>query len=289
MKKKQENKTQLKPDQKTEQLMEQGTVREQRTVPCYMLRMTSAYDRQLPLLPPISGQACLEDIPGTNCYCDEEAIQEIRHRLENLPLKAIHLIDSGNYHYLTRLWLERIDEEFALVLLDNHTDMQLPAFGEILSCGGWAASAIDELPKLRHVCLIGPPAEDLALCPAYPGKLSLLSSSDLAAGDRKREVQLLETVCRSVLPVYLSIDKDLLCQNDAVTGWSQGSLSLEELESLLERIAARLNEAGCSFLGADICGEAPDEPEAVAINGRANDRLIRKLQQLFGENRRRTT
>lgn len=71
----------------------------------------------------------LQDVCGTNCYCDEEAIAEINKRTENYPTAGIHFIDSGNYHYMTRLWLTRMDQPFCLLVYDNHTDMQPPAFG----------------------------------------------------------------------------------------------------------------------------------------------------------------
>lgn len=65
----------------------------------------------------------LQDVCGTNCYCDEEAIAEINKRTENYPTAGIHFIDSGNYHYMTRLWLTRMDQPFCLLVYDNHTDM----------------------------------------------------------------------------------------------------------------------------------------------------------------------
>ena len=98
----------------------------------------------------------LQDVCGTNCYCDEEAIAEINKRTENYPTAGIHFIDSGNYHYMTRLWLTRMDQPFCLLVYDNHTDMQPPAFGGILSCGGWIAAALEELENLKYVILVGP-------------------------------------------------------------------------------------------------------------------------------------
>ena len=55
-----------------------------------------------------------QDISGTNCYCDEEAAAEINRRTENVPVAGIHFIDSGNYHYITRLWIGRIQRAFPL-------------------------------------------------------------------------------------------------------------------------------------------------------------------------------
>lgn len=75
------------------------------------------------------------DLTGTDCYCDDEAAAELAWRLAPHPLRAVHFLDSGNYHYLTKLWTDRIDRPFDLVLFDRHTDMQPPAFGDLLSCG----------------------------------------------------------------------------------------------------------------------------------------------------------
>ena len=51
------------------------------------------------------------------------------------------------------------ERAFNLLVFDNHTDMQLPAFGGLLSCGGWIASALEEVEKLQEVWLIGPDEE----------------------------------------------------------------------------------------------------------------------------------
>ena len=47
--------------------------------------------------------------------------------------EGIHFLDSGNYHYVSKIWMEKIEEEFELLVLDHHTDMQPPMFGDILS------------------------------------------------------------------------------------------------------------------------------------------------------------
>lgn len=93
----------------------------------------------------------VSDIPGTNCYCDEEAFDEILKRIAEFPTEGIHFIDSGNYHYMSRIWLEKIAEPVTLVVFDNHTDMQPPAFGGLLSCGGWIEAALTEIPCFREL------------------------------------------------------------------------------------------------------------------------------------------
>ena len=77
-------------------------------------------------------------LEGTSCYLDPDAAKAISRAIENQPLKAIHWIDSGDYHYLTALWLDKLERPAELLLLDHHPDDQPPAFGEgLLSCGGW--------------------------------------------------------------------------------------------------------------------------------------------------------
>ena len=66
-------------------------------------------------------------------------------------VKAISLLSL-----YARLWLTRMDQPFCLLVYDNHTDMQPPAFGGILSCGGWIAAALEELENLKYVILVGP-------------------------------------------------------------------------------------------------------------------------------------
>ena len=70
----------------------------------------------------------------------------------------IHFLDSGNYHYVSKIWLDKIEEEFELLVFDHHTDMQMPMFGNILSCGGWIQAALDTNTRLKRVYLAGPPS-----------------------------------------------------------------------------------------------------------------------------------
>ena len=74
--------------------------------------------------------------------------------------------------------------------------------------------------------------------------------------------------------MYVSIDKDVLCQEDARTNWDQGDMKLEEMELMVEEL---LNRG--VFLGADICGENPQdtskitEKAEIEINCKTNRRI----------------
>ena len=179
------------------------------------------------------------DIPGTNCYCDEDAMNEIRSRIAPYSSGEIHFIDSGNYHYMTRIWLEKISEPFDLLVFDNHTDMQPPAFGGLLSCGGWIYDSVMELPLLQKVILIGPDEEAFSRVePEIQKKVEFLSREKLRGMEL---MEILDFVKEQTgkNPLYISIDKDVLCPEDADTNWSQGDMRLETMVRCLECAVTR--------------------------------------------------
>lgn len=220
----------------------------------------------------------VRNLPGTNCYCDEAACASLREKIREPPAEGIHFIDSGNYHYMSRIWLEKISEPFRLLVFDNHTDMQPPAFGGILSCGGWIARSLEELPLLREVILVGPGEkefeEDFVMLGAGGGSVSLFSRESLGKASAAKELTVVMEQIDGSLPLYLSIDKDVLCREDACTGWSQGEMRLEELLACLRTLKKRTEAGTLRVLGIDVCGECPgdgwDQAEGMERNDRAN-------------------
>ena len=182
-------------------------------------------------------------LEGTNCYCSEDSAKLIRSRVAELPLRAVHDIGTGDYHYISLFWLERIEEPFQLVLFDHHPDDQPGAFDAgLLSCGSWVAQA-RHLPHLRADRWIRD-AEDFSALAELPD-----------------------------LPVYLSIDLDVLSEEFARTDWDQGRMTLEELKgALLALIATR------RILGVDFCGgntpEKGASPADLALNASTGEALF---------------
>ena len=97
-----------------------------------------------------------QDICGKEFICSEEAQKEISHRMADYAPEGIHLDDSGNYHYLTKLWTDRLTAPFSLVLIDHHTDMRREAFDGILTCGNWVRVMLERNPHLKKVIIVGP-------------------------------------------------------------------------------------------------------------------------------------
>ena len=201
----------------------------------------------------------LGEIEGTVCYCDAAAEAEIRRRLAPVADAGIRWIDSGDYHYVTKVLADFQQEPFVLVLVDNHPDDQEPAFGGVLSCGSWVKALRESQPMLQAVWTLGP--DHRIRGPKVDRELEEGIDDLLEALEGQR--------------VYLSIDKDVLRREESRTDWGQGSYALETLAGWLRKLL-KMN-----VVAIDLCGEfAPSKgatPEDLRINGETN----RYLQELI--------
>ena len=194
----------------------------------------------------------LGDIDGTNCYCDPDAEAEILRRL-GPGTAPVRWIDSGDYHYVTKILAGLETEPFTLVLVDNHPDDQVPAFGGVLSCGSWVREMREGNPMLETVWTLGP-------------------DHRIRGGGIERE---LEDGIEDLLValkgkrVYLSVDKDVLDKAYARTDWSQGTYTLTQLKGWLGHLMDETD-----IVAVDLCGElSPGKgatPEDLRINCETN-------------------
>lgn len=191
-----------------------------------------------------------KDIKGTYGYCDNQAVEQLTERVSELEPDGIHFIDSGNYHYMSKIWTDKIREPFSLIVFDHHPDMQPPLFANLLSCGCWVKAALDTNPNLKNVVLVGADENLLKnVEDTYKKRVHIYSQTELLHAEgwirfSKEQVQ---------EPVYISIDKDLLKEEYAVTDWDQGVFELSELKELLYNIFMKEE-----IIGIDICGECPN-------------------------------
>lgn len=214
-------------------------------------------------------RADLAGLSGVNGYCSDEAAAVIRKALAEAAQKAgmpsfsgIHIFGSGNYHYISKFFLETVDRPFSLLLFDRHPDMEKPAF-PLLSCGSWVLDSLKSLPLLQQVYMIGVKRELLEEClqeeetAAFADRVRLLAAGDEVPGDA---------------PLYVSIDKDVLSPAYAATDWDQGELSLPDLTGGLESLQ------GLELLGADICGDSRRESERDrALNRTTTEKILQTL------------
>ena len=230
------------------------------------------------------------DITECDLYCSKRAEEEIRARIAPYGIHGIHFLDSGNYHYVTGIMTALIKQKFSLILLDHHTDMQKPMIEQMTSCGDWAGKVLKTNPWLQQLILIGPQESDILQI--YREKEGLVSGAELQEKlitFSEEEIQSVEdenkiSGIKRNLPVYISIDKDILDEEYSETNWSQGKMPLPVLERLLMPFLTSGN-----ILGIDICGECqqgiplPQYLEAEKINGETNKELFDFLMHYWNK------
>ncbi|MBO8137855.1 MAG: arginase family protein [Desulfotomaculum sp.] len=218
----------------------------------------------------------LNNIPHTNCYCEKSSLQRIKYRLKSCCQKGVTFIGSGNYHYVTLLLLYDIQEPFTLILLDNHTDMSPNSSSNLVSCGSWVSYAIDNLQLLKKVIIIGATKSQKIVHSDLSAKVKLFSQSYLNPSLLSLVLSEIETDS-----VYISIDKDVLNKEEAVTNWDQGEMPLSDLLKLVKQIKVHKK-----VYGIDICGELPYSPvnmlqqsysEAININENTNITILKSI------------
>jgi|HigsolmetaAR203D_1030402.scaffolds.fasta_scaffold04261_4 hypothetical protein len=251
--------------------------------------------RKQPLLRTYPGEWIdFSDLRGCHGYCSIDALRRIRQRLHARKHKRITLIGNGNYHYVTYLLLTEIRQPFSLILFDHHTDLAAgdpispdPALHEpgpddfapdgvppedpsregeipVLSCGSWVSAALNTLPLLNRVVIIGAHSSQRGcgrgsgapgnVAGNVAGKVVVLSEQEVSRSTAK---ELAGSVLSALpgVPVYVSVDKDVLDREHAVTNWDQGSMTLRQLLEVLREL-----KRARTISGADICGELPLSP-----------------------------
>ena len=216
-------------------------------------------------------------VEGTDCYCDTEAERQLKELMAHSPLKDVHWIDSGDYHYLSKLWTDRVEVPFTLVVLDHHPDMQRPMFGELLSCGSWVRVALEQNPLLKQVWLIGVDDKLIEETTGFGDKVKVVRESDLLY----RSLDEIIEAMQMDHPVYISLDKDVMSPNECTTNWDQGSMTWRQLETLLKQLMKH------QVLGIDICGEEPKilteccYGQDAKFNAKYNEGLYNLIKEIF--------
>jgi hypothetical protein len=191
-------------------------------------------------------------------------VEFYREQERNLAAPFL-LYGSGDFHYLTALRLRRIAEPIVLVSFDNHPDWDVrpPKWG----CGGWVNRAL-ELAHVRRVSVWGcgnfecwwphqifgnRRAELAGILEVHPW------ADDRPAKDRQRKGAILRDNWREHFEqflktlagenVYVTIDLDCLCADEAVTNWEAGRYTIADLEWGLGKLRERSR-----LVGGDICG-----------------------------------
>lgn len=180
------------------------------------------------------------------------------------------LMGSGDFHHVSAFLVARQRQHAGLHVLvcDNHPDNMRFPFG--IHCGSWVAH-VARMPHVARVDVVGICSPDVGfrhawencLMPLFRGRVRYWTIGAglgwmraLGLRDAARNFDdaaslvcaLRRELSGSHAPLYLSIDKDVLCEDVARTNWDQGRLLLEELLSIIDAGAKRI-------IGSDITGE----------------------------------
>lgn len=219
-------------------------------------------------------------ISSVNCYCDEDAFSTIKEKIYNTTLsktkKMINFLDNGNFHYLSYLTTSMIEEDFCLVLFDNHPDAKEPVF-PILSCGGWVIDAMKNLSHLKKIVFIG---VDPALFDEIKDIFDIFKFKQ-SHYDSDKKVYIYEAcdIPKLNLPIYLSIDKDVFKKEIASTAWSQGNMTSDEFKYFAKEFLSNKH-----ILGMDITGEIGEntfDTQGNILNEKANSFILKEILKYF--------
>ncbi|RUM25844.1 arginase [Rhizobium vallis] len=215
---------------------------------------------------------------------DELSRRLVRATSRKAAQPRLCFLGSGDFHHVTVLLLEqaleRAKKPVTVIHIDNHPDWV--CFDAGIHCGSWVNKALDN-QLVRKVITLGVCSSDLASPERKGANLELLRSqklelfpyshppsrvrgkygsgpgfdqlgadlhwhSILQMGDKNFIDRLLDRIDTD--DVYITIDKDALCRDDAVTNWDQGKLRLDYVLSLLSEIGF------CHrIIGADVTGD----------------------------------
>jgi len=219
--------------------------------------------------------------PKLRLWSRASTIEAMRRRIaETTSEPAVTLLGSGDFHHVAALLHERVREPFTLVHFDNHPDWVRLA--PPWHCGSWLNRTL-ALPTLQRAITLGPCSDDLVNPGIKGGNLAALDSGRLqlypwqhapsrvfhriADGPGHRyerglihwrnlsERRLDEAISAIIAEVptdavWITIDKDVLPENEVVTNWDQGHMPLDAVLRF-----ARALVAARRLIGADICGE----------------------------------
>ena len=194
------------------------------------------------------------DLRGCCGYCTGDSLRQIRSRLRSRKHRRITLIGHGNYHYVTYVLLSEMRQPFSLVLFDHHTDLAPGGDAPYISCGSWVSHALKTLPLLERVVIVGAQVPDSRESAGLPDNVLLIAEREA----RRMSPEAIARAIRSSapgLPLYISVDKDVLDPENAATDWDQGSMTLRQLLDVIRELKRTRPIAG-----ADVCGEMPLSP-----------------------------
>ncbi|MCR4428479.1 MAG: hypothetical protein NUV68_03940 [Caldiserica bacterium] len=198
--------------------------------------------------------------PFPRLILEEDLFPKVEELLP--PLPSLSFLGSGDFHFLSFFLQKKIGFPFRLLLFDFHLDFKESQEG-FLSCGNWLNRVLG-LKNCSEVWILGA-GEQRGIDPRV----------------RFEDPMSLDWRKLFSLPLYISLDKDVLSPAELELAWDQGTWTKEELINLL---TSTLSE-GVNLVGADVCGEPILNPSDFSFNSQnqmdKSEKLNLRIAHLF--------
>jgi len=173
-------------------------------------------------------------------WADKSTEEKIWERVKKIPENSLVFLGSGDFHHISSLLIRRLREPVSVIHFDSHHDFTLLPLP--LNCGSWVARTASNSFVKKHV-IIGARFSVFSMA-SYALKFARQSRIALYKGDSSIIANL------PTKKVYITIDKDCLTKDYALTNWNEGSMTLPEMLRLL-----RIIKDNAEIVGVDITGE----------------------------------
>ncbi len=223
--------------------------------------------------------------PAVRLWMNKKTKNEIEERIRGSTKDSITFLGSGDFHHISSILINQFYKPFSVIIFDFHPDWDTlpPRFG----CGSWVNQVLKS-KNIEKFILIGVSSDDISSGYVQSGNLDSLKDNrvEIYPYAHKPSLAFFKRIPENVsfrfnkhllfnkiywnelkdknlkdfflsllkrIPtkeVYLSIDKDCLRKDYALTNWEEGHLSLDELLLILKLIKENLD-----IVGADIVGD----------------------------------
>ena len=224
--------------------------------------------------------------------------KDISDRLVPSDKNYPYFLGSGDFHHISEILVSRVNAEACLIVFDFHPDWDIlpPRFG----CGSWISQTLKNNNIIKCV-LIGAGSCDLSFPGIQTANLGALTSDRLEIYPyrhkpsrvyfrhiaqnqsvvikkglfsnkiiwsqlEKKDLTIFTLELIKRLPihkVYISIDKDCLQSDYALTNWEEGLLHLDQLLIMLKLMRDNLDIIGLDVVGDYSVPQFPNKVKAV--------------------------
>ncbi|MGD0336748.1 MAG: hypothetical protein ABSB18_06585 [Candidatus Omnitrophota bacterium] len=222
--------------------------------------------------------------PAARYWVNNRDRKIIEERITDSAKEAITFLGSGDFHHISEVLINSFSQQMSLILFDLHPEWDIYSF--FLGCGSWLNSILKRKNILK-VILVGTSSEDISTFNINSGNLKSLKeglveiypythrpskvflkrvpeniSVKVERGPFSSTIYWHELVSEELGPffkgligrlpsknVYVSIDKDCLNYDSALTNWEEGGFSLGQLLLMLKLIKENLRIVGLDITG----------------------------------------